>query len=126
SHFPSRGGYSFFLIETPPGRSPMVQQALQYMFTERFGLYLTRTADRLAAFQAVENTYLSTFQVLGGLGLLLGTCGLAVVLLRNVWERQGELALFRALGYSRRALGWVVLAENGVLVLLGLAVGAIA
>ena len=28
---------------------------------------------------AVQNTYLSTFQSLGGLGLLLGTVGLAVV-----------------------------------------------
>jgi len=32
----------------------------------------------------VENTYLATFQALGGLGLLLGALGLAVVLLRSV------------------------------------------
>ena len=34
------------------------------------------TGERLAGFHRVENTYLSTFQTLGGLGLLLGTVGL--------------------------------------------------
>ena len=37
-------------------------------------------------------------QALGRLGLLLGAVGLAIVLLRGVWERRGELALLRALG----------------------------
>ena len=53
-------------------------------------------AFAMAAYLAVENTYLATFQALGGLGLLLGALGLAVVLLRSVWERRGELALLRS------------------------------
>jgi ABC-type antimicrobial peptide transport system permease subunit len=48
-----------------------------------------------------------------------------VVLLRSVWERRGELALLRALGYRRLALGWLVLAENGFLLALGLVVGTV-
>ena len=52
-----------------------------------FGADATGTAERLAQFHRVENTYLSTFQALGGLGLILGTMGLATVLLRNVLER---------------------------------------
>ena len=62
-------------------------------------------AQRLAAFHRVENTYLSTFQSLGGLGLVLGTIGLAAVLLRNVLERRRELALLRAVGYRAGAAG---------------------
>ena len=58
-----------------------------------FGADAIGTAERLAEFHRVENTYLSTFQTLGGLGLLLGTVGLAAVLLRNVLERRRELAL---------------------------------
>ena len=53
------------------------------------GLELTPATQRLAAFNAVQNTYLNTFQVLGGLGLLLGSAGLGVVVLRNVLERRG-------------------------------------
>ena len=66
-----------------------------------FGADATGTAERLAEFHRVENTYLSTFQTLGGLGLLLGTVGLATVLLRNVLERRRELALLGAVGYRR-------------------------
>jgi ABC-type antimicrobial peptide transport system permease subunit len=40
-----------------------------------------------------------------------------------VWERRGELALLRALGFSRRALGFIVLMENVVLVAAGLVGG---
>jgi hypothetical protein len=124
--FPSRRGYNFFLIETPAGRGKFAaRRGLEVLAAAHYGMVITFATDRLAAFQAVENTYLSTFQVLGGLGLLLGTAGLAVVLLRNVWERQGELALFRALGYSRVALSWLVLAENGFLILCGLGVGVL-
>ena len=60
------------------------------------GLELTPAAEKLNAFNAVQNTYLDTFQVLGALGLLLGSVGLGVVVLRNVLERRGELALLAA------------------------------
>jgi ABC-type lipoprotein release transport system permease subunit len=124
--FPSRGGYGLFLIDAPKVRSAEVKEALDATLGERFGFNVEHSTDRLAAFQAVENTYLSTFQALGGLGLLLGTIGLSVVLLRNVWERQGELALLRALGYARGDLGWLILAENALLVLVGLGLGILA
>ncbi len=70
-----------------------------------YGFTAETTAQRLAGFLAVQNTYLSTFQSLGGLGLLLGTLGLAAVQLRNVIQRRGELALLRAAGFRRRTLG---------------------
>ena len=70
------------------------------------------------------NTYLATFQTLGGLGLLLGTVGLAAILLRNVLERRGELATLRALGFQRASLARLVLAENTLLLLVGLGIGA--
>ena len=74
----------------------------------------------------MQNTYLSTFQSLGGLGLLLGTLGLAAVQLRNVLERRGELALLRAAGFRRRTLAWLVLLEHAALLLAGLGVGTLA
>jgi len=79
----------------------------------------------LARFLAVQNTYLSTFQTLGGLGLLLGTLGLATVMLRNVWERQAELALLRAVGFLPRHIAALVLTENAWLLSWGLATGAL-
>ncbi len=120
--YPRQEGYQFFLIDVPPAETAEARSLLE-MALGGYGLAVTPSAQRLESFLAVENTYLATFQALGGLGLLLGALGLAVVLLRGVWERRGELALFRALGFRRAALGWLVLAENAYLLALGLGVG---
>jgi ABC-type antimicrobial peptide transport system permease subunit len=120
--YPRQEGFSTFLLDPPAGRSDDVSSLFQTALANR-GVSVTSARERVAAYMAVENTYLSTFQVLGGFGLLLGALGLAVVLLRNAWERRGELALLRALGYRRRALGWLVLAENAALLVLGLGAG---
>ena len=123
--FPNESGYRMFLLDAPANRATEVSATLTKTLSD-VGLELTPAPRRLAAFNAVQNTYLSTFQVLGGLGLLLGSVGLGVVVLRNVLERRGELALLLAVGFRPRALKWLVLSEHGALLLLGLASGVIA
>jgi ABC-type antimicrobial peptide transport system permease subunit len=49
-----------------------------------------------------------------------------VVVLRNVLERRGELALLLAVGFRAGALRRLVLSEHGVLLAVGLATGVIA
>jgi ABC-type antimicrobial peptide transport system permease subunit len=90
-----------------------------------FGFDATSAPERLAAFHRVENTYLSTFQALGALGLLLGTIGLAAVAVRNVLERRRELALLRAVGYDARHVRLMIVAEHAWLVAAGLAIGLV-
>ena len=58
------------------------------------------------------------------LGLLLGVLGLAVVMVRTVLERRSELALLQAMGFGRRAVVHLVLAENGSLLIFGVLAGA--
>jgi ABC-type lipoprotein release transport system permease subunit len=123
--FPAESGYRFFLIEAPPARTAAVTTLLESRLADD-GFDVSSTADRLAAYFAVENAYLSTFQALGGLGLLLGTAGLGAVLLRNAFERRRELALARAIGFERRSLRTVVLAENLLLLFGGLLLGTVA
>ena len=124
-HFPDHGGYRTFLIETPGGAAPEIARTLEAGLA-RWGFDAASTADKLAAYGAVENLYLTTFQALGGLGLLLGTLGLGVVLVRNVLERRGELATLCAFGWRRARLAWMIVAESAFLLLVGLAVGAAA
>jgi ABC-type lipoprotein release transport system permease subunit len=121
-HFPSRSGYSYFLIDAPAERAAAVRQELESTLRP-FGFDATGVGDKLAAYHVVQNTYLSTFQTLGGLGLLLGTLGLGVVLVRNIIERRGELATLRAFGFRRSRLAALVLAENAFVLLLGVALG---
>lgn len=127
-HFPGESGHRMFLFDVPSNpdastgglkkTSADLSRALQDV-----GLELTPATDRLEAFNAVQNTYLNTFQILGGLGLLLGSAGLGVVVLRNVLERRSELGLLQAVGFRRRSLRWLVLSEHGGLLALGLTVG---
>jgi putative ABC transport system permease protein len=120
--FPGESGYRMFLIDAPANQVSAVSAVLSRALQD-VGMELTPAARRLAAYNAVQNTYLSTFQVLGGLGLLLGSAGLGIVVLRNVQERRGELALLLAVGFRKSALQWLVLTEHGALLGLGLGVG---
>jgi ABC-type antimicrobial peptide transport system permease subunit len=90
------------------------------------GLDVRPTAEVLAAYAGVQNTYLAAFRALGGLGLVLGTFAVATVLLRNIMERRGELGLMVALGFTRRQLVRLVVAETALLIAAGLAIGSMA
>jgi len=120
--FPDEQGYRFFLIDTPANKTSAVASTLEDHLSD-FGFDVQSTADRLANFHRVENTYLSTFQLLGGLGLVLGTLGMAAVLLRNVFERRRELALLRAVGYNSSHFTVMVVSENILMLCCGLAIG---
>ena len=123
--FPSISGYRYFLIQTPPDREQQVTALLEERLGDE-GFDVVDAEARLADYLAVQNTYISTFQSLGALGLLLGTFGLAAVQLRNVFERRKELALLRATGFRPMRLGTSVLLENLFLLFAGLATGVIA
>ena len=117
-HFPDCGGYRIFLIDALPAGLART--------LENQGFAVMPAWRRLAEFLEVENTYLAIFQALGGLGLLLGSFGLAIVVLRNTLERRGELALLQAVGFRRDSLRWLVVMEHWLVVALALAVGLLA
>ena len=121
-HFPQHGGYPYFLLETPPESIGATAAVLESDLA-RYGFDATTTVDKLARFLGIEEMYLSTFQLLGGLGLILGTVGLGVVLVRNVNERRSELAMLRAVGFRRRSIAALILMETGFQLACGLLIG---
>lgn len=120
--FPGSAGSRVFLVDAPASRVKETSEALTRALAD-FGFEAERASSRLARFNAVQNTYLDTFQALGGLGLLLGSVGLGVVVLRNVHERRAELAVLGALGFRATLVRRLVLAEHALLGLVGLALG---
>ena len=120
--YPRQSGYRTFLVDAPAASQEKVASTLSRALRD-FGLELTPTVQRLSSFNEVQNTYLLTFQMLGGLGLLLGSVGLGIVVARNVWERRGELALLQAIGFRPGALRWLVLSEHAALLATGLFIG---
>ena len=124
-HFPSEPGYRMLLLDAPRAREAEIQANLEDRLAD-LGMSIHSTQQRLAEFQAVQNTYLLIFQLLGALGLFLGSVGLAMVVLRNVFERQRELGVTRAVGFTPRDVARLVLSEHVFLLLLGLLVGGVA
>lgn len=123
--FPHHEGYRVWMIEAPESQAPVIAAVLEDRLSD-YGLDVTDTRARLASYHQVENTYLSTFQALGALGLLLGTAGLAAVLARNVLERRRELGLLGAVGFTPRHLRTMITAESLVLVGSGVVIGTLA
>ena len=120
--FPDEAGSRWFLIDAPEARRDGLAKELTRSLRD-LGFEATDAATRLAEFNAVQNTYLGTFQVLGGLGLLLGSFGLGAVVLRNVLERRTELALMQAVGFVPAMLRGMVLREHLILLGGGLGIG---
>ncbi len=109
NHFPS-AGYKIFLVDI---KSPSVAEKAtsQIAFAlEDYGVEVVSSTERLDEFWSVERTYIDIFLVLGGFGLILGTAGLGMVILRNGLDRRREIAVLTALGFSRgeiyRLLSW--------------------
>jgi len=118
--FPSCNGYQFFLIDINPNNT--IMEKLSSAFAD-YGLELTLSSKRLAEFNAVQNTYIGAFQALGGMGLLLGIIGIAIILVRNVIERRNELAILLAIGFLKTSVKQMVIIEHLFLILIGLAIG---
>ncbi len=123
--FPSRGGSRILLVDAPKASRASAGERIRRALGRK-GIELTTTAERLLTFNQVENTYLSIFLSLGGLGLVLGSVGLGVMVVRNVLERRGELALLTAVGYSRGALVGQLVREHSALFLAGVLAGGAA
>jgi hypothetical protein len=118
---PELSGYRRWLIAAGSG-APEAAAAARL---RRQGWEVQASAARLRALGAMEHSYLDMFLVLGGLGVVLGAAGMALVLLRNVSERRGELALLRAIGVSRGGLRRYLLAEHLWLLLAGALAGVL-
>jgi ABC-type antimicrobial peptide transport system permease subunit len=110
------------MIEAPAAATETLASGIEDRLAD-YGVDVSDTRARLLAYHRVENTYLSTFQALGALGLIVGTLGIAAVLARNVLERRRELGLLRAVGFTPHHLRTIVLSESLVLVGAGVLLG---
>jgi len=119
--YPSSAGYRLFLATTekPPVNA---RTDLQRSLTD-LGATITPTAERLAAFHGVENTYISIFNVLGGLGVILGSAGLGLVTARNLAERKDEFAMLHTIGIPTKVIRSTISKEVRNLILASLLIG---
>jgi len=124
-HFPGISGYNLLLVNGIT-RNPDRARSILYSSLKAYGAEVITTAERLARFYVVENTYLMIFLMLGGLGLLIATAGFGVIILRNVAESRGEYALLSAVGFNQKSIALVILYEHIFLLIAGIASGTLA
>jgi ABC-type antimicrobial peptide transport system permease subunit len=74
----------------------------------------------------VENTYISIFNVLGGLGVILGAAGLGIVTARNLAERRNEFTQLHQIGISKKILRSLILRETRQFILWAIGIGLLA
>lgn len=121
-HYPSVSGSKLILADFKNDKQvQIIEDDL-----EDYGLITQKSNERLAAFYSVENTYLNMFMLLGALGVMIGTIGLGIVLLRNMIERKKELALMKALGFEQKSILKLILVENLFLLVVGILSGILA
>ncbi len=123
-HYPSAEGARTFLIDAGPdieGARALLQKNLADQ-----GAVVTTTRERLEAFGGVENTYITIFNVLGGLGVILGSAGLGLVTARNLLDRRHEFAILHTVGVPTEVTRRVVLLEVGQFIRWGSGIGVTA
>jgi ABC-type antimicrobial peptide transport system permease subunit len=123
--YPQQQGYQYFLIDADSKDLSEIEEAFKIGLSD-YGAKVSKTKDLIERFASVENAYLSMFQGLGTIGLLIGTMGVAAVLARSVWERRAELGLLSALGFTQVDVVLVMLLEHALLLFLGLGIGTLA
>jgi putative ABC transport system permease protein len=122
ANFPTNSGSNVFLIDGEEENKTTIADDLLLLYRD-FGIELTPAPQRLAEFMSVTNTYLSIFLVLGALGLLIGTIGLAIIQQRSLIERKAEFALLKSLGFTNRSVYLLITGEYVLLMFAGLLIG---
>jgi len=127
-YFPSASGYQMFLVNSGAlnkiSESKMIADVTRAL--EQRGMEFVNSDKKLEEYTRVQNTYISIFSVLGGLGLLLGTLGVGMLIARSVIERRSELSIMTALGFRRTTLTRMLISEHLFLVAFGIISGILA
>ncbi len=123
--YPSAGGSRVMLVDGPAFLKDTLALRLESLFRDQ-GMMITTTAARLATFNSVENTYLSVFMLLGGLGVIIGTIGLGIVIMQAIRQRKREFAIYLALGFTGKFIFRLIVAEHVAMVLSAIFIGGVA
>ena len=124
-YFPGTSGYQMFLVNSNSSsainETEMIGDVTRAL--EQRGIEFVNSNSKLAEYTRVQNTYISIFSVLGGLGLLLGTIGVGMLIARSVIERRSELSIMTALGFRRTNITRMLISEHLFLVGFGIISG---
>jgi len=118
---PSTDYASLVLIHlTDPTTASEDQVRLETAFPS---LTVITLSEILGAIQQVVNIYRTFGTLIGAIGVVVAALFATTVLLMSVDDRSREIALLRAVGYTRAEVGSLIAQEGVLLSLLGFALG---
>ncbi len=123
-YFPSVPGNSVFLAEGKQEFAAVYRDAINERLSG-YGISAEPAGEKLASFFTVTNTYIEVFMVLGILGLILGSAGFGLVLVRNLNERKREFAIMAAMGYSAGVIRKYLMKDQIVILSWGVITGVV-
>jgi putative ABC transport system permease protein len=118
------GGVDCFLIKAEPGARASVEAALR-RFTEERGLMLNSFSELSQRLEATMAGVVGSLWGLLTLGFIVAGFGIANTLTMNVLEQTRELALLRVVAMTRGQVAKTILAQAGVLGVIGITTGII-
>lgn len=121
-YFPSVSGFKNILVECSDESIQSLKRELNEGM-EILGADVISTQDKMMSYNRVQNSYISIFQTLGLLGLVLGCSGLCLVVMHNINDRKKDFAVFQALGQTLKRIQTDLVKEHMVLFVVGLLSG---
>jgi putative ABC transport system permease protein len=117
---------SAFLLKLEPGYAPdEVRERIDHLYGERRHLTVeSNQALKARALNLLARTS-SLFDVLALIAIIVAALGVVNTLTMNVMERTQEIGMLRSVGMTRRQVGKMILAEAGMMGLVGGSVGLV-
>ena len=117
---------SSYLLKIEPGRSvDAVKEEIDRLYSQRYRL--TTESNKVLKARALQlaSQAFSMFDVLALIAMIVASLGVVNTLMMNVLERTREIGMLRSLGMTRRQVAKMILAEAGLIGIIGGAFGLV-
>ena len=121
-HFPSISGSQIILADVQARQSEELKENLEDAL-RNYGVEIESASVKLATFNSVTNTYLDIFLALGGIALILGTFGFAVILIKSISSRKNQYAMMQAYGIAKTTIRKIIIIEFMIILVTGILIG---
>ncbi|HRZ98442.1 MAG TPA: hypothetical protein P5084_12875, partial [Paludibacter sp.] len=124
-HFPSISGSNIILVDSKSQQLNELKVQLEGAL-QTYGANIESAPERLATFNSVTNTYLDIFLALGGIALILGTFGIAIILISSIQTRKNNYAMMQAFGINQKSILKAISIEFLIVLFAGIIIGLLA
>lgn len=121
-HFPTISGSKIILADVQDEQQEFLKENMESAF-RNYGANIQSAPERLAMFNSVTNTYLDIFLALGGIALIIGTLGIAILIFRSIQSRTSQYAMMQAIGINRARIRRILFYEFSIILFAGIISG---